>query len=125
MHAQLAVAFASIIAFAALAGVAGCDAGPPATAAGPAAPAAHPFAGLDPLDARIGGTVAEVLPTGGYTYFRLAGPRPAWAVVMGPGPAVGERVEARVFARKADFRSRRLDRTFASLSFVTLDRPGG
>ena len=43
-----------------------------------------------------------------------------WAVVMGVGPAVGQRVQAQVFAHKADFRSRRLDRTFATLQFVSL-----
>ena len=39
---------------------------------------------------------------------------------MGPGPAVGQTVDARVFGRQTDFRSRRLDRTFAELAFVSL-----
>lgn len=136
LSSPLSVACASILAFAALAGVAGCEASPPAVAEGrpPATaatgdplagdPAGNPLVGIQRADgAALAGVVAEVLPTGGYTYFRLTDG--GWAVVMGPGPAVGQRVEARVFARKADFRSRRLDRTFAELAFVDLSPAAG
>lgn len=137
LASPLSVACASILAFAALAGVAGCEASPPAVAEGrpPATaatgdplsgdpPAGNPLAGIQRADGEaLAGVVAEVLPTGGYTYFRLTDG--GWAVVMGPGPAVGQRVEARVFARKADFRSRRLDRTFAELAFVDLSPTAG
>lgn len=128
----LAWALASIVAFAAMAAVAGCQVGPPAAdelaldrlpaeqvVDAPHAPGAgNPLADLASVDGRLGGRVAEVLPAGGYTYFRLADG--TWAVVMGRGPTVGQTIDARVFAEKRGFRSRRLDRTFAALRFVSL-----
>lgn len=117
--AVLLAAWASCFGLTAL--IAGCQsqsAASPAPSAAAEAPPVNPLAGVDPSDARLVGEVVEVLPTGGYTYFRLADE--TWAVVMGAGPAVGDRIDARVFAEKRDFRSRRLDRTFAALHFVSL-----
>lgn len=122
----LSLALASILAFGGLSAVAGCHGGPPAAAevdpavaAAPEVPPANPLVGVAPVEGeRLAGVVAEVLPAGGYTYFRLS--EGGWAVVMGPGPAVGQAIEAAVFARKTDFRSRRLDRAFAELAFVNL-----
>jgi len=91
---------------------------PPATEPAPGPKPAHPLAGLERIDAQLVGDVAEVLPAGGYTDFRLADG--TWAVVMGAGPAVGARIQARIFAERRNFRSRRLDRTFAAVRFVSL-----
>lgn len=120
-ESPLSVALISIVAYAALVASVGCHDGPPPAAA-VAAPEvvapANPIADAPPVDRTMAGEVAEVLPAGSYTYFRTADGR--WAVVLGAGPAVGDRVLARVFAEKNDFRSRRLDRTFAALRFVSL-----
>lgn len=94
----------------------GCERPAPAEAT----PAANPLTTVEGAEGTRAGTVLEVLPAGSYTYFRLDDHPQSWAVVMGVGPAVGQRVQAQVFARKAEFRSRRLDRTFATLHFVSL-----
>ncbi len=104
---------ASALSFAAMAAVAGCQ-----SRDLPSAPAGNPLADVEPSAARLAGRVVEVLPAGDYTYFRLA--EGGWAVAMGRGPAVGERIDARVFAEKRDFRSRRLERTFDVVRFVSL-----
>lgn len=111
------VAVAFIAAFGVF--LAGCQpaAAPPPR---PVAAPASPLAAAEPTDAPLTGRVVEALPAGGYTYLRLDGPAPRWAVVSGAAPAVGEQLSARVFARAPGFHSRRLDRTFAELSFVQL-----
>jgi hypothetical protein len=86
------------------------------------AAAANPFGGLSRTTedlAPLEGTVEERLPAGGYTYLavRSASGRRTWAVTMGRGADVGERVQVRSFGRRVSFFSRRLQRTFPELVF--------
>ena len=61
---------------------------------------------------------------GPYAYHELAPNRLAaptrWLVTIGGGHPAGTKVTARSFARRQDFHSRRLDRTFAELLFGIL-----
>lgn len=68
-------------------------------------------------DEPIEGEVAEVIDAGDYTYFRLTG-ADVWAVVRGAAPAPGNRIAARVFARRSDYPSPHLDRIFERIIFV-------
>ncbi|MEZ4436488.1 MAG: hypothetical protein R3F65_29155 [bacterium] len=83
-------------------------------------PPPTPSPSSPPTHDHLSGRILEAIPAGGYTYLRLA-PHDTWAVVLGPAPPPGHHIRARVFARKAAFRSHRLDRTFTELNFVTLD----
>lgn len=68
-------------------------------------------------DEPLHGEVAEVIDAGDYTYFRLSG-ADVWAVARGAAPAPGNRVEARVFARRSDYPSPHFDRVFDRIIFV-------
>ena len=63
--------------------------------------------------------VLERVPAGGYTYLRVreAGGAASWIATMGAGAEPGARVTVRILARAEKFRSRRLQREFAPLSF--------
>jgi hypothetical protein len=81
-----------------------------------------PMAGLLRSEADLApvvGVVEERVPAGSYTYLavRRADGSLAWAVTVGRGAAVGERVTIRSFGRQRSFVSPRLHRTFAELVF--------
>ncbi|WP_428265522.1 hypothetical protein [Haliangium sp.] len=88
---------------------------------------AHPLAGVSQADrgAHLRGRVAERLDAGSYTYLDLAlddGGR-RWVVVMGaPAADRGDEIEVVAMGTRQDFHSRRLDRTFAELTFASLRR---
>jgi hypothetical protein len=70
--------------------------------------------------AALAGPVMEALPSGPYTYLRVADrDGEHWAVVMGAHAfAVGDPVDLRVMGERRDFESARLQRRFARLFFA-------
>lgn len=112
----------------------GCDAVAPASAAAVAqssAPAARETAPTMPLgelvepgpgEAEFAGVVEQRLAAGSYTYLAVrVGAELRWVATMGPGREAGQRVHVRSMGTRTDFRSRRLDRTFAELVFGIVD----
>ena len=89
-----------------------------------AAPSGPPqaFDDLPADERRLVGVVEQVLVAGSYRYLavREDDQRLRWAVLATGEPQVGARVELDVFGRKQDFRSHRLDRSFARLDFAAL-----
>ncbi len=74
---------------------------------------------LDPPEGNFSGVVTERLGAGGYTYLRVGD---TWVVTLGPGPSVGTPVDVISMGVKSDFRSKRLDRSFAHLVFAIVRR---
>lgn len=77
-------------------------------------------AGAPSPEARLfEGVVTRVLPAGGYTYLaiELDDGSDRWVATMGAGEPKGRRVRVHGFAARADFTSRRLERTFDHLVF--------
>lgn len=72
-----------------------------------------------PDEATLFGTVAELLPAGGYTYLRVEPEHgePRWVVTLRRGLETGARVEVDNIGSRQDFYSRRLDRSFPELVF--------
>lgn len=97
---------------------------PPADA--PATPRETVRAGMpaietSPVDT-LEGVVAELAPAGHYTYLRVGEPGD-WAVVMGKiDLRLGDTVSLTVQGHKADFHSRRLDRSFETLFFASVPK---
>jgi len=74
----------------------------------------------------IAGTVLETVDAGGYTYVRLdTGGGEIWAAGPKTAVRVGDRVELSPGATMTNFHSDSLDRTFASIQFVSAIRVGG
>jgi hypothetical protein len=94
-----------------------------ATAGAPAAAAsAHAAASTDERGTRLRGRIGERLAAGSYTYLdlRLADGSQRWIVLMGNVQAApGEEIEVVAMGTRADFHSRRLDRTFERLVFAS------
>lgn len=93
-------------------------AAPPSTAKGLEGPPTD-LVPPAPDEATLFGTVAELLPAGGYTYLRVEPERgePRWVVTLRRGLEPGARVEVDNIGSRHDFYSRRLDRSFPELVF--------
>lgn len=87
--------------------------------------ARSPLVGATPVDLRGQHEVLEVVPAGSYTYLRIADTPERWLVITGPAPTRGADVAWHGFAEAHDFRSGRLDRSFAHLWFASIDAGEG
>lgn len=76
----------------------------------------------DATPSRHVGRVVELLVAGPYAYalVQLAQGERVWTVSLGQGQPVGQPVRVVRFARKLDFHSARLDRSFPELWFATV-----
>ena len=89
--------------------------------AGTAMPPGHPAvaAAIDPADLPHGGTVAEVISAGNYTYLRVDESGAAtWLAIPRQDIPVGARVRYDEGAEMKDFHSAALNRDFASVLFL-------
>ncbi len=71
----------------------------------------------------LAGTVAELVPAGGYLYVRVetaAGPR--WVASLKKPLHLGDAVRVRIFAEREDFASKRTGRVFERLVFGLITR---
>jgi hypothetical protein len=88
-----------------------------------AAPGQNPLETVEqakPADTRFSGRVEEVLRAGSYTYLLIVcddDSAQRWVVTLGRGADVGDQVAIHNMGTKQDFRSKRLERTFAELVF--------
>ena len=98
------------------------DEGP--SAADPSTPAtsANPLKNAERLDDNLAATITERIGAGPYSYHRLRTDDGElhWFVTLGAGNTPGTRVNARVYARKRNFTSKRIRQSFAVLLFGVL-----
>lgn len=87
---------------------------------GPSAEArANPLWSLERADRTpVVGSVAEVLPAGGYLYVAVDG---VWFATLGQPLKVGQTVTLGPIGVANDFRSGKLNRTFDRVTFATLE----
>lgn len=87
-----------------------------------ALPPGHPAIGETPEEARVEGTIAEVVDVERYSYVRLSGPGgDTWAAVPRRALAVGRRVRVKDALAMHDFKSPSLGRSFPLVYFGTLE----
>jgi len=100
----------------------------PAPAAAPGAPASAPAAAVAATQApgRMGGTVLETMPSGGYTYVSFRGPSgPIWAAGPQTTVSVGDLVSIPGGSLMKGYRSKTLNRVFEEIWFVPAISVGG